>query len=75
MPGYGDTLGAYAAGKHLTDEVEEKDRDVPCCRVCGCTEDEACEGGCRWVEDPEGLGDLCSRCLAAAAHEPAETAS
>jgi ParB/RepB/Spo0J family partition protein len=24
----------------------------------------ACEGGCYWVEDPEGLGDLCSKCLA-----------
>jgi hypothetical protein len=27
------------------------------CRVCGCTEDNACKGGCYWVED-----DLCSRC-------------
>jgi len=27
------------------------------CRVCGCTEDNACEGGCSWVED-----DLCSAC-------------
>jgi len=27
------------------------------CAVCGCTDEEACEGGCRWVED-----DLCSRC-------------
>jgi hypothetical protein len=33
------------------------------CRVCFCTDDEACEGGCRWVRDPEGLGDLCSACL------------
>ena len=36
---------------------------VATCRVCGCTDDEACEGGCYWVEDPEGLGDLCSTCL------------
>lgn len=28
------------------------------CRVCGCTEDRACEGGCHWVED-----DLCSACV------------
>lgn len=28
------------------------------CRVCGCTESNACEGGCYWVEP-----DLCSRCL------------
>ncbi|QAT44140.1 hypothetical protein EQM06_09660 [Aminipila luticellarii] len=27
------------------------------CRVCGCTQDHACPGGCYWVED-----DLCSKC-------------
>lgn len=27
------------------------------CRVCGCTEDHACAGGCSWVEE-----DLCSAC-------------
>jgi len=27
------------------------------CRVCGCTDDDACEDGCSWVED-----DLCSSC-------------
>jgi hypothetical protein len=27
------------------------------CRVCGCTDARACEGGCSWVRD-----DLCSRC-------------
>lgn len=27
------------------------------CRVCGCSEYSACEGGCWWVE-----GDLCSAC-------------
>lgn len=36
---------------------------VPTCRICGCTEDHACEGGCSWVSDPEGIGDLCSKCL------------
>lgn len=25
------------------------------CRICGCTEDRACLGGCSWIED-----DLCS---------------
>jgi hypothetical protein len=29
----------------------------PVCRVCGCTQDNACPGGCSWVED-----DLCSCC-------------
>lgn len=27
------------------------------CRVCGCTQDHACQGGCWWTED-----DLCSAC-------------
>ncbi|SFV08045.1 hypothetical protein SAMN05421543_1418 [Alicyclobacillus macrosporangiidus] len=30
------------------------------CRVCGCTESHACEGGCYWVEP-----DLCNRCAVA----------
>ncbi len=39
---------------------------VRCCRVCGCTEDHACPGGCAWIEEPDpetGLG-LCSACYA-----------
>lgn len=27
------------------------------CRVCGCSEERACAGGCLWVE-----ADLCSTC-------------
>jgi hypothetical protein len=27
------------------------------CRVCGCTDDRACPGGCWWVD-----ADLCSAC-------------
>lgn len=27
------------------------------CKVCGCTEDRACPGGCYWAED-----NLCSKC-------------
>lgn len=38
--------------------------DVAACRVCGCTEDNACAGGCWWVQDPSGdLSDLCSACM------------
>jgi hypothetical protein len=33
------------------------DDDVPTCRVCGCTDDYGCPGGCYWVEP-----DLCSQC-------------
>lgn len=36
------------------DEIEE-----PRCRVCGCTDERPCVGGCYWVAD-----DLCSRCAA-----------
>jgi hypothetical protein len=39
------------------------------CRVCGCTDQQACQGGCAWVPDPAGLGELCSRCLPAAEQE------
>lgn len=34
-------------------------KKVQTCRVCGCTDLRACEGGCSWVTD-----DLCSRCAA-----------
>lgn len=36
---------------------EEQLFDVDTCRMCGCTDDHACEGGCYWVEE-----DLCSQC-------------
>jgi ParB/RepB/Spo0J family partition protein len=48
------------SGRGLPDDGEED--DVARCRVCGCTEDEPCEGGCEWVEDPLDQGELCSRC-------------
>jgi hypothetical protein len=41
-------------GDELEEEAGVEERH---CRVCGCTEDNACEGGCSWVED-----DLCSAC-------------
>lgn len=45
-------LGALGAGKKIyIDGLEQK------CRVCGCTWDNACPGGCYWVEE-----DLCSQC-------------
>ena len=33
---------------------------VMTCRVCGCTDDRGCAGGCLWVAP-----DLCSRCARA----------
>jgi hypothetical protein len=32
--------------------------DGPACRVCGCTQNNACFPSCHWVED-----DLCSACV------------
>jgi ParB/RepB/Spo0J family partition protein len=50
--------------KHLEGRPErDDDEESPMCRGCGCTDEEPCHGGCEWVEDPEGEGDLCSRCL------------
>lgn len=39
-------------------EEKTKDEDIQKCRVCGCTWDNACPGGCSWVEF-----DLCSECF------------
>jgi hypothetical protein len=44
------------------------DPDAAACRVCGCTEDAACPGGCWWVPDPELAGELCSVCVVDLVH-------
>lgn len=36
-----------------------KAKGIRCCRVCGCTDDYACPGGCGWSQDPE----ICDRCV------------
>ena len=36
--------------------------DGPRCRVCGCTDDAPCPGGCSWIQSLFGEGDLCSSC-------------
>lgn len=41
--------------KYFRERVEEE----PICRICGCTQENACPCGCSWVEE-----DLCSRCAA-----------
>jgi hypothetical protein len=43
-------------GWGMTEEIEGTK-----CRVCGCTNEQACPGGCSWVEP-----DLCSACAPAA---------
>jgi hypothetical protein len=47
----------------MTVELTDVVFDVPACRVCHCTDAEACPLGCWWVADPAGEGDLCSACL------------
>lgn len=42
--------------------AELPDEDGASCVMCGCTDDEACEGGCFWVPDNELNQDLCSAC-------------
>lgn len=44
------------AGALIAAEIDRLQR-LPRCRVCGCWEFQACEGGCYWVEK-----DLCSAC-------------
>ncbi|MDP2729107.1 MAG: hypothetical protein Q8O55_01335 [Dehalococcoidales bacterium] len=36
---------------------EECQTDFRYCRVCGCSEEDPCDGGCGWAEE-----DLCSAC-------------
>lgn len=60
--------GCIGMGPCDLDPISSED-DEPIeayCRVCGCTENEACEGGCYWVFDPE-MGDLRSACAPEAA--------
>ena len=42
-----------AEQKAIEAEEDDEEFDVPRCRICGCTDEEACEGGCVWVPDPE----------------------
>lgn len=50
-------LGAGLTGQQVRNQFDAL--AVPTCRVCGCDDDHACPGGCRWTE-----ADLCSACAA-----------
>ena len=43
--------------RDITRALVDQDWPEPACRVCGCTEQNPCPGGCHWVEH-----DLCSAC-------------
>ena len=55
VTGTGGTVDERA--ETVDERAETVDEDEQKCRVCGCTDDMACPGGCYWVEP-----DLCSRC-------------
>jgi len=47
--------------KYINELVHQEsifDEDTRTCRICGCTQLNACSGGCYWIED-----DLCSQCF------------
>lgn len=49
----------WKLSRRFTGAAEPLEFDVPprACRVCGCTDDEACWPPCHWVDT-----DLCSAC-------------
>jgi len=55
--GENDECGAGALWECWQRYIIERVENEPVCRVCGCTQYNACEGGCYWVEP-----DLCSKC-------------
>lgn len=52
-------LGAEAAA---ADAVDAPDESVATCKVCGCTEDDPCDGGCAWATGSSLEIDLCTAC-------------
>jgi hypothetical protein len=61
-----DTLAIVANRLRLEVDGYRTEKLVAC-RCCGCTDDNACDGGCEWVP---GEPDLCSRCRLAESVRP-----
>lgn len=40
------------------EQAENREQTEQTCRICGCTDSKACEGGCSWV-----LPGICSKCV------------
>jgi hypothetical protein len=66
----GGTTAVLTAPPPATTSAREALAESPC-RICGCTDDTACPGGCHvdchWVPDPTGTGVVCSECRDVAA--------
>mgnify|MGYP001570285698 CR=1 FL=1 len=58
-----DRVTAFAADLRRIPTIDVVDViAIRTCRSCGCTDDQACFGGCWWISDNE---DLCSACAPA----------
>ncbi|EPB2977556.1 hypothetical protein ACRE39_002726 [Enterococcus faecalis] len=59
MPDLDSYLERFENYQKEQEELNEIfDPDDSRCRVCGCTQFNACPGGCYWIEE-----DLCSQCV------------
>lgn len=52
-------------GAEMAEAFEDMPHERSACRVCGCTDEDACEGGCHWDQP-----DLCSACVGREKHGP-----
>lgn len=59
-PGRRSARQAVTADDQLV--VGEADSWDVVCRVCGCSDDRPCPGGCVWAQPGDMDGDLCSSC-------------
>lgn len=58
-----EVLPARGPNPGLVNEEEAFDFPVRTCVHCGCTTDQACAGGCHWVEEHQGTNTgVCSQC-------------
>jgi hypothetical protein len=55
------------------DAVDAPDESVATCKVCGCTEDDPCDGGCAWITGNSLEIDLCTACAFAIARDAIAT--
>ena len=71
MMGLSDELARCLVNEVSVMNVEQLAREITAiaagdamCAICGCTEDHACPGGCRWASDPaDPIRDRCDRCV------------
>lgn len=66
IPKYGGTEIEYegegegAVISILASEILARYLESGRCRVCGCTDEEACEGGCSWADNEHTVCDRCT---------------